>query len=80
MTGIMWSNLEKLVLQHLFGAKLANVGAGVGEVIQVVAEVEADVTAIKNLQPGQTVTLPEIREKLFGEVRTITVVVGNPTS
>lgn len=74
----MFSTVEKWVLNHLFGSAAGNIVKEGAAIIDIAETIDAKITAIKNLQPTQTLTLEAVTEMLFGEKRTITVVIGNP--
>lgn len=76
----MWSGVEKWVISHLFGSRASNVLKEAGTIEEVVAKVDKAVVEIKGLKPGETVTLDPVTETLFGETRTITVVIGYPAT
>lgn len=76
----MWSGVEKWVISHLFGSQASNVLKEAGTIEEVVAKVDKAVVEIKGLKPGESVTLDPVTETLFGETRTITVVIGYPSS
>jgi len=76
----MYSQIEKWVLQRLFGAKGPQILGNAPAIVDALVEVEQDVMKIREMQPGQSFSLPVMTEELFGITRTITITIGAPQS